>query len=197
MQPPLHEEKALYESVPAASYLAALNQQQRIAVDTIEAPVIIVAGPGTGKTRTLTVRIAHLVQAKGVAPEQILAITFTNKAAGEILERLRGLLGEATAARLTIETFHAFGAQLLRTYAAAEGSMPFAIAGEEDQRALLKEIVPDGGEKAISTLLAQIAAAKDQLWRLTIQHWQHTFPRRRRWPALRSLRSDATCQPAL
>ena len=77
---------------------------------------MIVAGPGTGKTRMLTVRIAYLVQALDVPPEAILAITFTNKAAGEMAERLAGLLGDHTAGRVTIKTFHAFGALLLRQH---------------------------------------------------------------------------------
>ena len=95
-----------------------LNEEQRAAVLCTDAPLVIVAGPGTGKTRTLTVRIAHLILEKAVAPENILAITFTNKAAGEMRERLSRLLGDEVAGRVTIRTFHAFGAMLLREYAA-------------------------------------------------------------------------------
>lgn len=148
---------------PAAGWGGVLNPQQRAAVETIDTPLIIVAGPGTGKTRTLTVRIAYLLQEQGVAPQHVLAITFTNKAAQEMAERLEGLVGAATVDQMTIKTFHAFGAQLLRDYADEQGLAPFAIAGEADQRTLLKEIVPEATEKELSDYLEQIAQAKDQL----------------------------------
>ena len=152
------------ESAESAFYLSALNERQRVAVEMVDQSVIIVAGPGTGKTRTLTVRMAHLIEAKGVAPEAMLAITFTNKAAEEMRERLTGLLGAVTAARLTIKTFHAFGAQLLKERGETIGISPtFAIASEEDQRTLLKSLVTEGSEKTINHLLAQISAAKDLL----------------------------------
>ena len=105
-------------------YDAGLNEEQRAAVLCTDAPLVIVAGPGTGKTRTLTVRIAHLILEKAVAPENILAITFTNKAAGEMRERLSGLLGDEIAGRVTIRTFHAFGAMLLRQHAERLGLSP-------------------------------------------------------------------------
>ncbi len=117
-----------------APLLDGLNPEQRAAVHCTDAPLVIVAGPGTGKTRTLTVRIAHLILEKGVAPENILAITFTNKAAGEMRERLSGLLGDEIAGRVTIKTFHAFGAMLLRQYAEQLGLSPeFVILSEEDR----------------------------------------------------------------
>ena len=78
--------------------LAGLNPEQRAAVLCTDAPLVIVAGPGTGKTRTLTVRIAHLILEHGVAPEAILAITFTNKAAAEMAERLAAMLGDESPA---------------------------------------------------------------------------------------------------
>ncbi len=179
-QSSLHEESIPYQSVAvenppssagdpmgaakSAFYLSALNERQRAAVETVDQSVIIVAGPGTGKTRTLTVRMAHLIEAKGVAPEAMLAITFTNKAAEEMRERLTGLLGAATAGRLTIKTFHAFGAQLLKERGETIGISPtFAIASEEDQRTLLKSLVTEGSEKTINHLLDQISAAKDLL----------------------------------
>ena len=122
--------KALTQHVTAHSRItphdstSGLNEEQRAAVLCTDAPLVIVAGPGTGKTRTLTVRIAHLILEKAVAPENILAITFTNKAAGEMRERLSGLLGDEIAGRVTIKTFHAFGAMLLRRARRAAGPQP-------------------------------------------------------------------------
>lgn len=148
----------------APSYLDGLNDEQRTAVDCTDRSVIIVAGPGTGKTRTLTVRIAHLIRAKGVAPEAILAITFTNKAAEEMAHRLQGLLGQVTADRITVRTFHALGALILHEAGEAIGISPtFAICSEEDRRTLLKQILPDQSEKEINQRLTQIATAKNAL----------------------------------
>lgn len=174
-QSSLHEENVLYKTnrdekapaakpdLPTATYLDSLNKAQRQAAMCVDAPVIIVAGPGTGKTRTLTVRIAYLVQERGIDPLHILAITFTNKAAQEMRERLTRLLGKKLAGELTIQTFHAFGAQLLRDYAEEQGATPAMIASEADQRTLLKEIVPEATEQAINGYLDQIATAKDLL----------------------------------
>ncbi|MCE7988308.1 MAG: AAA family ATPase [Caldilinea sp. CFX5] len=149
---------------PPITYLNALNDDQRAAATCTDQSVIIVAGPGTGKTRTLTVRLAHLVCAKGVAPAAILAITFTNKAAAEMKARLKGLLGHALAERLTIRTFHAFGALVLREAGEAIGISPtFAICSEEDRRGLLKGLLPDQSEKGVNQRLDTISAAKNAL----------------------------------
>ncbi|MBX3010175.1 MAG: UvrD-helicase domain-containing protein [Caldilineaceae bacterium] len=146
-----------------AEILAGLNDEQRTAATALDRNVIIAAGPGTGKTRTLTVRIAHLL-GQGVAPEKILAITFTNKAAGEMRQRLRALLGPATARRLTIGTFHALGARILREAGEASGiSATFAIASEEDRRALLKALLPGASDKLINQRLQEISNAKNAL----------------------------------
>ncbi len=147
-----------------ASYLDTLNADQRAAATCTDQNVIIVAGPGTGKTRTLTVRLAHLVATKGVTPEAILAITFTNKAAAEMKERLEDLLGQSLANRMTIRTFHAFGVLVLREAGEAIGISPtFAICSEEDRRALLKGLLPDQREKVINQRLVEISAAKNAL----------------------------------
>lgn len=142
--------------------LADLNPEQRAAVLCTDAPAIIVAGPGTGKTRTLTVRIAYLILEKGVAPENVLAITFTNKAAAEMRERLEGLLGPELAGRITIKTFHAFGAQLLREHAERLGLSPqFVILAEEVRLTLLRQACPELKAAEAEAALAEISAAKN------------------------------------
>lgn len=146
------------------SYLTGLNDEQRAAVECTDRAVIIVAGPGTGKTRTLTVRIAHLIGAHSVAPEQILAITFTNKAAAEMAQRLADLVGQPIARRLTIRTFHALGALILHEAGEAIGLSPnFAICSEEDRRALLKPFLADQGDKVLNQRLADLSTAKNAL----------------------------------
>lgn len=141
-----------------------LNLQQQAAVQCIDAPLIIVAGPGTGKTRTLTHRIAHLIRDKDVSPQNILAITFTNKAAAEMRHRLTVLLGPEIANRLTISTFHALGAMILRERAEPLGlNSDFAICTETERKTLLKQVEPDLGETEVNQLLEQISAAKNRL----------------------------------
>ncbi|HXF63508.1 MAG TPA: UvrD-helicase domain-containing protein [Caldilineaceae bacterium] len=161
---PAQEPAAREQSGEAQAWLARLNADQRAAVECIDAPLVIVAGPGAGKTRTLTVRIAQLVRSHGVDPANILAITFTNKAAEEMAERLAALLGKEQAASITVKTFHAFGLQLLQTYAESLNLPPsFAIAGEEDRLALLRRALPALTEQEAAGLLEQISAAKNRL----------------------------------
>ncbi len=149
---------------PISNPLADLNPEQRAAVLCTDAPLVIVAGPGTGKTRTLTVRIAYQIQEKGVAPENILAVTFTNKAAGEMAERLAGLLGAEVARRVTIKTFHAFGAMLLREHAERLGLSPeFVILGEEERATLLRQACPQLKQREIEAYLTEISEAKNRL----------------------------------
>ncbi len=148
-----------------ASLLTGLNDQQRAAVLCTDRPLVIIAGPGTGKTRTLTVRIAYLILEQGVAPENVLAITFTNKAAGEMAERLVGLLGAEAAGRVTIKTFHAFGAMLLREHAGRLGISPeFVILGEDDRLALLRQACPELKAREAEDALAEISAVKNQVF---------------------------------
>lgn len=145
------------------TWLARLNDEQRAAATCVDAPLVIVAGPGTGKTRTLTVRIAHLLRAHGVMPDAILAITFTNKAAEEMHARLTALVGEATAQQLTISTFHAFGAQLLRTWGERLGlSRDFIILDEDDRASILRRALPDLGEQETRRTLAWISHVKNR-----------------------------------
>lgn len=144
--------------------LDGLNTQQCEAVLCVDAPLIVVAGPGTGKTRTLTVRIAYLVQVLDVPPEAILAITFTNKAAGEMAGRLAVLVGNQTADRVTVKTFHAFGASVLRQHGERIGlNARFAILTDDDRQALLKQARPEIKQQELDRILAQISAAKGRL----------------------------------
>jgi DNA helicase-2/ATP-dependent DNA helicase PcrA len=126
------------------NYLDELNEVQRAAVTTTEGPVMIVAGPGSGKTRVLTYRIAHLVQL-GVDPFRILALTFTNKAAAEMRERVEKIVG-TEARNLYIGTFHSVFARILR-YEASKIGYPsnFTIYDTDDSRSLIKTIVKENG----------------------------------------------------
>ena len=100
-----------------------LDPEQRAAAAIVDGPLLIVAGPGTGKTRTLTHRLAHLIAERGVAPEHCLAVTFSRRAAAEMEERLAALLPEA-AGRVTVATFHGLGLTILREQAGAAGLAP-------------------------------------------------------------------------
>ena len=97
-----------------------LNPEQRAAVEHFEGPLLVLAGAGSGKTRVLTTRICHLVEEHGVPPERILAVTFTNKAAGEMRDRIRRMLGSDPGG-MWMGTFHALGARLLRRHAPVLG----------------------------------------------------------------------------
>src|SRR5437763_8284928 len=127
--------------------LAGLNEPQKKAVTTTEGPVLILAGPGSGKTRVITHRIAYLVQQKHVFPWRILAVTFTNKAAKEMRERLERLVGLNESKEMTIGTFHAICARVLRMeadYLAPLGlSRSFVILDTDDQTSLIKQAVRD------------------------------------------------------
>jgi DNA helicase-2/ATP-dependent DNA helicase PcrA len=148
-------------------YLADLNPAQREAVLATEGPVLVVAGAGSGKTRVLTHRIAHLVSACGVKPQEILAITFTNKAAGEMKERLEGLLGDI-APRMWVMTFHAACGRILRREAPRLGYRSnFTIYDQADQVRLVKlcleELDRDPKRFVPRGIHAQISMAKNQL----------------------------------
>jgi DNA helicase-2/ATP-dependent DNA helicase PcrA len=148
-------------------YLADLNPAQREAVLATEGPVLVVAGAGSGKTRVLTHRIAHLVTACGVKPQEILAITFTNKAAGEMKERLEGILGEI-APRMWVMTFHAACGRILRREAPRLGYRSnFTIYDQADQVRLVKlcleELDRDPKRFVPRGVHAQISMAKNQL----------------------------------
>ncbi|NLF14793.1 MAG: UvrD-helicase domain-containing protein [Anaerolineaceae bacterium] len=127
----------------AAEILQDLNPAQREAVEAVEGPVLVLAGPGSGKTRVLTHRVAYLVREYQVPPWQIMAVTFTNKAAREMKERLQLLLGEQSR-RLTIGTFHAICARILRREAKAAGVSPhYVIYDSGDQLSLARQAIRD------------------------------------------------------
>jgi uncharacterized protein (TIGR00375 family) len=165
--------------------LASLNPEQAEAARWLDSPLLIVAGPGTGKTRTLTYRIAHLIEAQGVAPANILAITFTHKAAQEMTERLTALLGESVAGQLTIKTFHAFGAQLLRQAGPSIGlKASFALCTDDDRLTLLKQAHPGLKEREAISVLEQISAAKNRLLTPDAPELAELFPDQPDFPAL-------------
>jgi DNA helicase II / ATP-dependent DNA helicase PcrA len=148
-------------------YLADLNPAQREAVLATEGPLLVVAGAGSGKTRVLTYRVAHLLNACGVKPNEILAITFTNKAAGEMRERLEDLLGPVARA-IWILTFHAACGRILRREAPRLGYRSnFTIYDSADQVRLtkqcLEELERDPKRFVPRGIHAQISAAKNQL----------------------------------
>jgi DNA helicase-2/ATP-dependent DNA helicase PcrA len=147
----------------SSPFLAGLNPEQQGAVLSTASHLIIVAGPGTGKTRTLTYRIAHLIDKKGVAPNTILAITFTNKAAEEMATRLRNLIGADLTGHVTLKTFHAFGTMLLREMGEKLG-LPsnFAICSEQERQTILKHAYPDWSTRETNRRLDDISVAKSQ-----------------------------------
>jgi DNA helicase II / ATP-dependent DNA helicase PcrA len=123
--------------------LAELNEEQRDAATTIEGPVLVLAGAGSGKTGVLTKRVAHLVH-NGISAENILAVTFTNKAAHEMKERITRLVGEDATEKLWVSTFHSTCARILRKDAEALGAQitrKFAIYDEDDQLRIVKEVI--------------------------------------------------------
>ncbi|MFC1919885.1 ATP-dependent helicase [Chloroflexota bacterium] len=147
--------------------LSSLNAIQRECVETIEGPLLILAGPGSGKTRVITHRVAYLVKVCGIKPYRIMAVTFTNKAAREMTERLKLLLGDS-AEDLIMGTFHAICARVLRQNGQKMGIDPgFIIYDDDDQVNLMKRSVLDIGldprRYSPRTFLSAVSAAKSQL----------------------------------
>src|SRR3954467_5030878 len=144
-----------------AEPLAGLNPAQREAVLHFEGPMLVLAGAGSGKTRVLTTRIARLIEHPGVDPSRILAVTFTNKAAGEMRERIGRLLGEEPKGMWS-GTFHAIGARILRASARHVGrTSSFTIYDEDDSLGLIKRVMEREGishkqwsPKVISSLIS-------------------------------------------
>ena len=162
------------------SFLDQLNPQQREAVETIDGPVLILAGAGSGKTRVITYRIAYLIENMGVMPESILAMTFTNKAASEMVERVDKLVGGLSIAKPVISTFHSFCVRVLRRDIEAlripssvPGAPPightksFVIYDENDQQQLVKSVMRrlgiDDKQTTPRSVLAHISWAKNHM----------------------------------
>ena len=162
------------------SFLDQLNPQQREAVETTEGPVLILAGAGSGKTRVITYRIAYLIEHKGVMPESILAMTFTNKAAAEMGQRVDKLVGGLSIARPMISTFHSFCVRMLRRDIEAlripstvPGQPPightknFVIYDESDQQSVVKSVMKrlglDDKQLTPRTVLGRISWAKNHM----------------------------------
>ncbi|MCC0073524.1 MAG: UvrD-helicase domain-containing protein [Rhodobacter sp.] len=123
-------------------YMAGLNAPQRAAVETLEGPVLMLAGAGTGKTRALTARIAHLIATGTARPGEILAVTFTNKAAREMKTRVGAILGNEAEGMAWLGTFHAIGVRFLRRHAELVGLKPnFTILDTDDQLRLMKQLI--------------------------------------------------------
>ncbi|MCP1199664.1 ATP-dependent helicase [Notoacmeibacter sp. MSK16QG-6] len=130
----------------APDYLSGLNPEQRHAVETTEGPVLVLAGAGTGKTRVLTTRIAHILSSGKAWPSQILAVTFTNKAAREMKERIGLLVGEQIEGMPWLGTFHSIGVKMLRKHAELVGlKSTFTILDTDDQIRLLKQVIQAEG----------------------------------------------------
>src|SRR3984957_15799155 len=125
-----------------APYLEGLNPEQREAVVTLDGPVLVLAGAGTGKTRVLTTRIVHILRLGRARPSEILAVTFTNKAAREMKLRVGQMVGEAVEGMPWLGTFHAIGVKILRRHAELVGLKPnFTILDVDDQIRLLKQLL--------------------------------------------------------
>jgi DNA helicase-2/ATP-dependent DNA helicase PcrA len=142
----------------------AVNPAQEKAVDHFDGPCLIVAGPGTGKTFTLSMRIVRLIEQRGVNPASILAITFTNKAAEEMRKRIMSAVNAQDMAKeITISTFHAFGMALLREYASVFGrSSEFALYGEEQKASVLCSSL-GAGKRNLRSLSEKISLAKSRM----------------------------------
>lgn len=133
------QEEKLREEAEQLDIVSSLNAEQREAVKHVTGPCMIIAGPGTGKTFTLTARIAELIHSKDVSPEHILAVTFTNKAAQEMKDRLKGMLERTDLfSGLNVSTLHAFGLSLCKEYSTEiDRTWPVTVIGEEEKRFLL------------------------------------------------------------
>jgi DNA helicase II / ATP-dependent DNA helicase PcrA len=155
--------RAMAAAAPAAGgYLAGLNPEQREAVEALEGPVLVLAGAGTGKTRVLTTRIAHILATRRAYPSEVLAVTFTNKAAREMKHRIGQFVGGAVEGMPWLGTFHSIGVKMLRRHAELAGlKSNFTILDTDDQLRLLKQIIVAEGIDEKRWPARQMAAAID------------------------------------
>ena len=149
------------------NYLEELNTEQRKAVEAIEGPVMVIAGAGSGKTRVLTYRVAHLIN-KGVDPFHILALTFTNKAAKEMKSRIANIVGLSEASNIWMGTFHSIFARVLRHEASFIGyPSNFTIYDTQDSKnaikSIIKELKLDDKIYKPSAVYSRISSAKNNL----------------------------------
>ena len=155
------EEKKVLEQTPS-DFIEELNEDQKLAVQHYPGPLLILAGPGTGKTRTLTARIAYLIKQRGIKPANILAVTFTNKAADEMKERLDKILDNTSKEELHISTFHSYGYSILKEHASYfNRDSQFSILDEnEKHRFLIEKVGCD--KKKVKALSEEISHIKQQ-----------------------------------
>jgi DNA helicase-2/ATP-dependent DNA helicase PcrA len=145
-----------------APYLQGLNPEQRRAVETTDGPVLVLAGAGVGKTRVLTTRIAHILASRKAFPSQVLAVTFTNKAAREMKERIGALIGGAVEGMPWLGTFHAIGVKILRRHAElVDLKNGFTILDVDDQLRLIKQVIEAEGLDKDRWPARQLAAMID------------------------------------
>ncbi|MFA5955181.1 ATP-dependent helicase [Hyphomicrobium sp.] len=138
--------RAVAASHGQPTYLDGLNPEQRDAVETTDGPLLVLAGAGTGKTRVLTTRIAHILATGRAYPSQILAVTFTNKAAREMRERIGSLIGGSLEGMQWLGTFHSIGVKILRRHVELVGLKPgFTILDDDDHVRLLKQVIEAAG----------------------------------------------------
>jgi DNA helicase-2/ATP-dependent DNA helicase PcrA len=169
----LHLETGNWKLETDVTFLDELNPQQREAVETADGPILILAGAGSGKTRVITYRIAHLIENLGVQPESILAVTFTNKAAAEMAERVEQLVGGRSFAKPWISTFHSMCVRMLRRDVEALKvnnvgyTKQFTIYDEADQQSIVKQAIRrlglDDKQLTPRSVLARISWAKNHM----------------------------------
>ena len=156
------------------SFLDDLNPQQRQAVEAVSGPLLILAGAGSGKTRVITYRVAHLIENLGIQPESVLAVTFTNKAASEMAERVEKLVGARAGGHPLVSTFHSFCVRVLRRDIEQLNVTPgkgykrsFAIYDEADQlavvKAAMKRLGLDDKQLTPRAALSRISWAKNHM----------------------------------
>ncbi len=177
--------------------MSGLNPQQREAIHYLDGPLLVLAGAGSGKTRVITQKIAYLVQDCGFQPRNIAAITFTNKAAKEMQERIGKILSPAQAGELQISTFHSLGVRILREEAKALGYKPrFSIFDSADCAGILSEAAGTVDKATVRILQSLISNWKNAL--VTPEAARHLAHRRAPEagrPCLPELRGDAEGLP--